>query len=396
MKLYIQINTLVIRILKCRYLRGNTNLLILVALFLLLITGCITKFIPVTEEDKELLVVQGLITDQPETDTIKLSKSLPLGELSAARPVTGCNVTISDDIGNIYSLSENEPGTYITDPAVFRGIIGRVYTLHISTGSDNNNFTYESYPVKMIPVPPIDSIYYEKKIIEPPSKYFQGADGCQIYLNTYDPSDSCKYYRWDFSETWVVRLPFPVANQICWITNNSNNINIKSTAALNEARIDRFPINYISNNTDRLKTKYSILVNQYSMTEDEYKYWEKIQNVAVQVGGLYDIIPASVSSNINCIENPGETVLGFFSVSARTSKRIFIKDNFPGIINLYSNCIKDTIPYIDPPGLGVSVWILDDEQFMIPPYKITTDIKGCADCTVRGTNIEPDFWVDDK
>ena len=114
------------------------------------------------------------------------------------------------------------------------------------------------------------------------------------------------------------------------------------------------------------------------------------------MGGLYDLIPSSVPGNMRCIEDPTEKVLGYFSVSAVSSKRIFIKDNFEGIIYRYNDCITDTIPYIDPPGLGVSVWILFDERFAIPPFRILTDKKGCADCTVRGSNIKPAYWKDEK
>lgn len=362
-----------------------------ILLILLTLNSCIVKFIPEISEDKELLVVQGLITDQQETDTIKLSKSLPLGQKIDARPVTGSTVSISDDQGGIVYLSEVKEGTYIT-PSYFKGVTGRFYTLHIAY----NNLSFESSPMEMKPVPPVDSVYYEKVNVEPPFMYFKGVDACQIYLDTHDPSNNCKYFRWDFTETWVLRLLWPVENQTCWITDKSRNINIKSTVAFDESRVKKLPVNYITNLTDRLQTKYSILVNQYSLNEDEYNYWSKIQNINVQVGGLYDVIPASVPSNIICIENPDEKVLGYFSVSAKSSKRIFIKDTFEGLVNLYPDCPTDTIPYIDPPGLGVTVWVLYDSEFSIPPFKILTDKKGCADCTVRGTNIKPDFWKDDK
>ena len=36
---------------------------------LLLLNSCIAKFIPAVDEEKELLVVQGLIHDQPETES---------------------------------------------------------------------------------------------------------------------------------------------------------------------------------------------------------------------------------------------------------------------------------------------------------------------------------------
>ena len=367
-------------------------------LILLLLNSCIAQFVPQIEEEKELLVVQGLITDQNETDTIKLSKSLPLGEVSAAKPVSGGYVTISDNLGNEVSLAESVPGTYLTPPS-FCGVIGRSYTLHIKTNTGSGNFNYESYPTEMVPVPPIDSLYYEKIVIEKPEGFFKGVDACQIKLDTYDPQNKCKFYRWDFSETWEFRLLFDVPNQKCWINDKSHSINIKSTAAFDEARIKSYPVNYITNVTDRLKTEYSILVNQYSLNEDEYIYWEKIQNIAVQVGGLYDIIPASVPSNINCVENPAEKVLGYFSVSAKSSKRLFITDNFNGIIDRYNKCITDTVGSPDFPGVNITAWILFAHICGGPPcvpfYEITTN-HGCADCTLRGTKVKPDFWTDDK
>ena len=179
----------------------------LIFLFLLSAVSCITQFVPVIEEEKELLVVQGLITDQHATDTIKLSKSLPLGERSAARPVSGYSVSISDNSGYLVHLNEISPGTYIT-PSSFSGVIGHVYTLHITSNSTPDKFTYESYPVEMKPVPPIDSIYYEKTTIVPSDGFYKGVDGCQIYLDTHDPANSCRYYRWDYTETWVFRLLF--------------------------------------------------------------------------------------------------------------------------------------------------------------------------------------------
>ena len=114
------------------------------------------------------------------------------------------------------------------------------------------------------------------------------------------------------------------------------------------------------------------------------------------------MIPASIPSNIMCIENPGENVLGYFSVSAISSKRIFIKDKFDGIIDHYAKCVSDTLldGLENIPGLGIYVWKLFDIK---PSHfsgkarvRILTDTRGCADCTVRGTTIKPDFWKDDK
>jgi hypothetical protein len=374
-----------------RYDPVKSYLLFLLVPSFLFLSRCISDFYPVVAEEKELLVVEAFITDQPGTDTVKLSKSIPLGRINEAKPLSDCFVTINDDLGNIHLLTEQKAGTYITDSATFRGMIGRIYSLHIRT---SNGINYESNPTEMKAVPPIDSIYYEKTVIKEGVGIFFRIDGCQIYLDTHDSSNNCKYYRWDYSETWVLRLPFFVVNQICWITEKSRPINIKSTAAFDEAKIIKHPINFIDNVTDRLKRKYSILVNQYSISEEEYNYWQELQNIREPSGGLYDVIPASVPSNMTCIENPEEKVLGYFSVSAKTSKRFFIQGDFKGIIERYDNCVTGTIFGSLPEGLGVSYWILEDHLDHTVPFWIVTDKKGCADCTVRGSNKRPSYWED--
>jgi hypothetical protein len=364
---------------------------------LLFLNSCISQFVPKTNENKELLVVEGLITDNPGPNTIKLSKSLPLGIRSAGNPVKGCIITISDDLGNISSLTETAPGIYITDASAFQGQIGRSYTLHINTNTDFNNHKYDSYPMEMKPVPPIDSVYYEKLTFREGPDGTASAEGCQIYLNTHDPSNQCKFYRWKYTETWEFIIPYTVPNKFCWISNNSNQINIKSTSVIQEDFINRYPLNFISNESDRLKVKYSILVNQYSLNEDEYLYWEKLQNFSEQVGGLYDMIPSAVPSNVYCLDDANEKVQGYFSVSANSSRRIFIKDHFAGLADPYSadNCVADTIfggPI--PDGLNRTVWIIASS--IMPSYSVITYTKGCYDCTVRGTNVPPDFWINDK
>jgi hypothetical protein len=369
-----------------------------VALFLLLLmmNTCVTEFVPDLEEDEQLLVVQGMITDQPETDTIFLSRSLPLGPKKDAVPVTRYIVRITDDLGNTQVLQEAKPGAYITDPAKFRGEIGRSYRLRINTNTGISSKHYESEMMQIKPVPPVDSVYYEKTVIKPDFEGLFGIDGCQIYLDTHDPANECNYYRWDFSETWILRLLFGVPNQTCYVSDRSGSINIKSTASFGQSIVKRQPITFINNETDRLQRRYSIEVSQYSLNEDEYNFWERLQNVTDEVGGLYDIIPSTIPSNLKCLEDQEEKVLGYFSVSAKTTKRIFITDEFNGIIYRYGDCATDTVyGEGDIPGIDSLVWtIWDFPAGRSPRVRVLTDRRGCADCTVRGTKEKPAFWID--
>lgn len=363
-------------------------------ILLLLLTGCVTKFMPDIDESRELLVVEGMITDQNETNTIRLTKSSPLDRKNTIKPVLKCNLTLSDDEGNSWQLKEKGNGYYITDSLLFKGVIGRSYTLRINTrNSLPNGFSYVSDPVEMKPVPEINNLYFERVLIARQTDEAVEKEGCNILLDTRDAGEGCTHFRWDYSETWAIGLPYDVTNRYCWVTNNSSQILIKNTSHLNQNNISRFPVTFISNETDRLRQRYSILVRQYSISEDEYNFWSKMQNIAEQTGTLYDIMPSSVPGNMYCVEDPSEKVLGYFSVSAKKTRRIFIEEFFSGLTDLYKDCPIDTVgPTGHIPNLGITVWIIVDGSYNKPPFRVLTDKKGCADCTVRGTTVKPAFW----
>jgi hypothetical protein len=376
--------------------RMNLKLMLrtLILIVLILTGGCISKFIPEITEDQNILVVDGLITDQCNLNTIKLSTSSPLGKRSEARPLSGCEVTLTDDIGSNVVLSEAIAGSYVT-PSAFQGEVGRLYTLHVKTNSSFRNLSFKSLPMEMKATPPIDSVYYVKQVQATWEDGSPASEGCQIFMDTHDPENSTKFWRWDFTETWDIRIPYYVPNNHCWVTANSDKILIKNTSALGKDIIIRQPINLISYTSDRLRERYSILVNQYSLSDEEFSYWDKLQNITQNVGSLYDMTPSSIPSNVFCVENPGEKVLGYFSVSSVSSKRIFIREYFRGLVDPYRDCANSsTDGFSVIPGLGFTVWIIVWHLSPPPPYRILTFYKSCADCTTRGTTQRPDFWVD--
>jgi hypothetical protein len=364
-------------------------------LFLIILAGCTEEFVPETTEKKSLLIVEGLITDQYETYEIKLSRSQPLGLSYQEDPVAGAQVTVMDDLGRRYFFHEKSHGVYLSDSTVFKGETGRKYSLHINAPDTLGLYSYyESAPVELKPVPPIDSLYYEKITVREADNVSAGIENCQIYLDSHDDTGNCKYFRWDFTETWQFHLHWDLPNYTCWISENSRRILVKNTSGLVKNDIIGFPINYIPETSDRLVVKYSMMANQYSLSQDEYTYWESLKHVTEDVGGLYDMTPANIPGNIVSISHPDEQVLGYFSVSAKTSRRIFIKDYFAGQVNIYKDCVSQTI--YNPPdfiaGIGTWLWILYANSFASPPVIILTDNQGCADCTVRGSGIKPDFW----
>ena len=366
-----------------------------VCIISLIYWGCTKEFIPEIKDSPYRVVVDGLITNQPEVYTVKLYWSYPVLE-NTSYPMTGCDVSVLDDLGNVYKFRESStPGTYNSDINTFRGVVGRTYRLHInSNNATPKHYSYESFPVEMKPVPPIESLYYEKVLIKEATLEDVAKEGCQVYLNTYDPEGDCRFFRWDYTETWRCEIPFvDIVNKNCWISNNSYRINIKNTSSLSESLINRYPVLFISNETDRLSIRYSIIVNQYSISENEFHYWEDIRGITENVGSLYDFIPYSLNGNLFCVEDPDEQVLGFFSVSAKTSKRINIDEKFSGLENIYFNeCLDEYVrpedqKYIPIHMAGKTWWIIYYEGDMY-----ITHNKWCVDCTARGTLFRPEFW----
>ena len=380
-----------------------------------LVAGCVTQFIPDTGYAPGMYVIEGMITDQPGRNYIKVSMSVPLGKEVKNIPVSKCGVWITDNHFNRYNLTESTGGIYVLDPT-FAGVPGREYTLnvevvHILKEKRIVDYTLQSSPVKMIPVPEIKNLFYEKVTLPGQNPYIPVEDGAQVLLDSGDPENKCKFYKWEYTETWKVQgPPFQLSiNTTCYITAKSKEITIQSVKGLNENRIDRLPVKFINTVSDRLRVRYRIAVDQYSINEDEYNYWSKLKKIADASGGLYDFIPASLQGNMFCTSSPELPVLGYFSVSALRSKYIYIDEFFRGQYYPYGNCIKDTIykdlldtsPFPVEAALEGGAWMVEDRwdsswlhAGFTENFVIFTKDRYCVDCTLLGTTLRPDYWED--
>jgi hypothetical protein len=371
------------------------NIKILILFLLLTVTGsCVVQFIPEVDEGRDFLVVEGLITNQNTTCKVRITRASRLGPKNTISPVKGCIVTVRDDLGNVNIFREAKNGFYLTDSLTFRGETGREYILNITDAGH----TYESDPMEMKSVPPVDSLYAD---LEYNNSYSLGktVPGYQVYLNTGDPTDECRFYRWNFEETWEFRIPYvypTIINRICWKYAFSDKLYLKNASALKENKVTAYPLNFITTETDRLKARYSIMVNQYSLNEEEYLYWEKLQKITGNVGGLYDVVPMSIEGNMHCIDNPDEMVLGYFSVSSVSTKRIFIQNELVDFPDFYGKCPADTVPVSEPiSALNISVFIiarLNDFPPTFGTFYVLTNKKECIDCTLNGSIVMPPYW----
>jgi hypothetical protein len=208
----------------------------------------------------------------------------------------------------------------------------------------NDGKEYRSDECMMLPVPSIDSVYYEKGE-EITGNLGESSSGLKILLNSANTNKgNNQYFRWTFEEAWKFLVPIPqkykckmVLNEetyifeqvpvkeICWRRSQSEEILINSIQSGQNKFIKRQEIHFIDPvKSDRLTQQYSILVKQYSISKKEYDFWSDLKKVNDSGGDIFASQPYTVKGNVHNVNDAAETVLGYFEVSAVSRKRIFI------------------------------------------------------------------------
>lgn len=370
-------------------------------MLLLACASCIVPFEPEIGESQEVMVINGAISDQPGFQYVSISISSPYNA-PELKPFEGCVVSVEDENGDIRIYHEQIPGLYetIMDPAFLA--VGKSYSLSVLTPSGSE---YRSDYDTLLACPPIDSIYYELQsqgTADPDLTYY----GLQFY-NDMDGRDyGARGFRWKLLETWEYTSPY-AAGAIydedgfrefngslinrCYMTSLIRGLFTASTHALEENRLNKNALNYVSNQSPRLSYQYSLLVEQQSLTREAFAYWDKMKTSASEGGGLYETQPSSTIGNIYNVNRPEEKVLGCFYATQTQSKRIVVKNEFDFEVDHF-RCNLDTVYSLDefhdsypyymisigtmPPG---PPWLYGQEQ--------------CFDCQrYGGSTTKPDFW----
>ena len=126
------------------------------ALALLSLTSCEDVIDLDTANGPSQLVVDGWLTNQPGQQTITLSWSAAYFDNSPPKPVTGAEVTVTDDKGKVYKFEDADGDgkyTWGKTTADTLGHVGRTYSLKVVNGTDT--FTAKS---ELKRVPTVDSV----------------------------------------------------------------------------------------------------------------------------------------------------------------------------------------------------------------------------------------------
>lgn len=408
-----------------------SNIIVIFILLFFVVISCVDEidFVEPNQTFESALVIDATITNEDKQQMIYLSRTYAFEE-DGPNPETGASVQIESDQG-VFNFTETESGTYISDIA-FAAQQNINYKLIITT---NDNKTYSSTTLQLTQDTEIDNLYAARETND------YGVNGMAIYLDSYDPTNKSKFYRYTYEETYKIIAPDWTSKEIelvdtltcevnlrdriqeervCYNTVPSTNINIVSTNGLSEDRVNRHLVRFIDSNDYILSWRYSIKVRQYIQSLEAYNYYDALKDFSGDGSLFSQTQPGFINGNIQSESFPDEKVIGFFDVSTVSEKRMFfnyndfydgeplpdyasgcyvvpleqytISGNCGGLI---SSLIADNVAYVQGASKVNDTTFLADgtmiiELITIGPYYMVA--RPCGDCTALGSNVVPDFW----
>jgi len=401
--------------------------------FMLLLISCVEKYEPKTTTFQDVLVVESTITDEYKRQEVKLSRTIPLdsiipdSERNAIVKVTASN-------SNTYNFEEVEGGVYKSIDA-FKAEPNLSYKLTINT---EDNQIYESTDEELTVTDSIENLYAEQVTKN-------GALGIEIYIDTPE-NNAAKYFRYEYEDTYKIITPYTIdtgyelwnlilhplrfdfhfypqdPDHICYKTQKQNKIIIYNTKLSEAPKLIKKPVRFININDEGylIKERYSILVKQYIINENEYKFYKILKDFNSNKNILSPLQTGFVHGNIHP-KNSNNKVFGVFSVASSSTKRIYMNQSdfdLPTLIPYPYECkiespldYRDSIPSQFDGDINERLRIyqkLKLENYSIYSYQLIWNVfpvqentyivylsnPECSTCSVFASSIRPDWWQD--
>jgi len=356
----------------------------------LVINSCIEEFAPPEVTDPgTYLVVDGFLNVSGDTSKVTLSLTQAVNNGNQFQREAGATITAQAENGESYAFQDMGNGSYYLPPTNFNQDAKYRLTIRRFDGRE-----YESDYVTVSKTPPIDSITY---------RVDEGRNAMMIYVNTHDPSNQTRFYRWNFEETYEYRMAYyssltrdydkkQIVSRtdnvnVCWRTLPSRDIKLGSTIKLSQDIVRDLPVNIVDIATNKLYFGYSILVKQYGLTREAFEYWTDLAKTTQGTGSLFDPQPSQVTGNIHAKADAKELVFGYFSAAQEQKQRIFIREG----LGAYPRCMApDTLTFEEAfNSSAVLLYYLQGP----PKSGYLGTSESCADCRSQGgTTTKPAFW----
>ncbi|MBL7856955.1 MAG: DUF4249 domain-containing protein [Cyclobacteriaceae bacterium] len=244
------------------------------------------------------VVIEGLVTDKPGYQSVKVTRTADFYSSGKTPRITNASVVVSDDLGNEIAFVHNpnnhpdSTGIYLPETA-FTGVVGRTYALRVEV--DGVEYLAQD---KLLPVTNIDSLKVQKN----PDQVEDPKDEGKIYevlLFAREPQNQKDFYLFKFYRNDT--LTYFIDTDVYY-----------SDDELLGEKIDGVPspVYYGLNDV--------ATVEMYSMSRQGYVYYNDLNLLLNNDGGMFGSIPASPRTNLS------NGALGFFQVSAIATSSVVI------------------------------------------------------------------------
>lgn len=336
------------------------------------LSACIDEISLNIDTDRQFVIVQGQVSDVLDMHQVTLAFSpiIGVGNDNILTPISGASVSLEGDNNTsvVFTESTDDPGTYEAFTATTPGV---TYSLEVNTPDGQQ---IRSNPtVAPTSTVDIDALDFEISAIES----FNALGNLvttefvdvNVSLDLSGPERPSLRWRLDGQYQYLERGRMLLNPRTCYIeeTTDFNNIAIINTEEVAGNVVENRQI-YSTLLSHKFNLIYCFHVFQYTLSEDEYNYWNRVEQLVNIDGTLFDPPPGSIVSNLVDMSNDASRVQGYFSVVGETSKRLFVDVTQKGAF-AESECIDGFGGRNNPPR--------------------------CSDCpTIRGSSlVRPPYWV---
>lgn len=276
------------------------------------------------------VIVEGMITDQPGPDTIKITQAYPVdGKFHPRSGIAGAMLSVSDDAGNHDQLKDIGNGYYVTN--TLQGVVGRSYTL---LGQLPGGTTFSSSPEFMGAPGTIDSLFFEFTTNRD-GVTGEDVNGFNVYVNATAAPGSSLRLRWKFRGTYVYNTdpslitvpgPLPCATGCvcctCYATENEKTPVVTDLRVVGDRSILRTFVQYIPINGFTLNDRYRVDVQQMEVSQPVYDFYFALARQINDASNIFQPPFFELNGNVSSV-GPVK-IQGVFSAAAITTKHIYI------------------------------------------------------------------------
>lgn len=374
-------------------------------IILILAVSCREPFEPEIEPtDEKVLVVEGYLDTEGIPSILKLSYTRNINSQEGfAQSFPEANVFLESESGNQFSLTPLDSGRFEFAQDISEQ---ENYRLRIFTNDGNS---YSSELLKPILTPEIIDVGFERN-----------ENGIEVYLTTKG-DENADDFLWTYQETYAFRPKFPTAyrydpdlktvvlatdenkTNLCYRDQLSSDLILETSSRFEDQFVFRQSIAQIPTGDERLTVRYSILISQKALDKNASEFWEVMRKNTDDLGSIFSPLPSNIGGNIKNDQNPDAPVVGFVSLGTVKQERLWIDfrdvipwtkldvpDYFGCIVEPDTILIKDYEVAFKSGGYMPAVPIFCDTCY--DPIGFQKAERRCVDCTLRGSNVKPDFW----